>query len=280
MNLRGLGIGAQKSGTTTVWDILRRQPWFAAPVAKEINYFSSRFHLGEDWYRAQFPDVRPGRFSVDISPSYLRADSASARARAFDPSLRVFAILRDPVERAFSAYLHLQRNGRIGRSTTFEDVVGSPTGEQRFGIIIEQGYYSRLLTPWFENFGQSAVHVMFLQELLEQPEASCSALFRHLGVPDQDTVPVTRADLPHSNPARQTRYLPGKRLVLTAARAQSGRGRTRAARTLRSTARIFDRPAEGSQRPTMDAATREQLRVHYRPHDEELRRLLGRPLPW
>jgi hypothetical protein len=275
-----LGIGAQKSGTTTIWTVLRGQKWFAAPVAKELNYFSSAFHLGEAWYLTQFPDDEMDRITVDVSPSYLPDTRAAERAWEFDSSLRIFVVLRDPVERAFSAYLHLRRNGTVGRSTTFTDVIHGRVSHRQAKAVVSNGNYYQALRPWIDAFGRDAVHVMLFEELILDPESTCAGLFRHLGIADDRITPVRRADLPHANPARDTWFAPGKRRLIDAARSQSNRGRTRLGRTLRRAARHLDRPVAGSNLPSMSESDRVLLREHYSEQNHELGQLLGRSLPW
>jgi hypothetical protein len=263
-----------------MWNVLRSQEWFAAPLAKELNYFSTRFDLGQAWYLDQFPVDQVDRITADVSPSYLRDTRAAGRAFDFDPTLRIFVILRDPVERAFSAYLHIRRNGRLGRSTTFTDVINGRVSLRQANFVLSGGHYHQLLQPWIEAFGRDAIHIMLFEELIVDPETTCTRLFHHLGVADERITPVTSANLPHANPSRDTWFPSGKRRLIDAARYQSNRGRTRVGWTLRSAARHFDHPTAGSVRPSMSDSDRALLREHYAAQNQKLSHLLGRPLPW
>jgi len=106
---RVLVIGAQKSGTTSVFKYLKPHPAFKPPTQKELDYFTLHHNQGNDWYAAQFP--RTPRFrkhaaTLEASTSYLIAPEAPARARALLPHATITVILRDPVARAHSHFKH------------------------------------------------------------------------------------------------------------------------------------------------------------------------------
>jgi hypothetical protein len=106
-----LCLGAQRAGTTTLHDHLRRHPDVYLPAAKEIHYFSLHAHRPLRWYESWFARAAPGQRAGDISPYYLfhpRAPAAIANAL---PQARLIVLLRDPVDRALSGYFHARRHG-------------------------------------------------------------------------------------------------------------------------------------------------------------------------
>lgn len=97
-----LVIGAQKSGTSALYEYLTHHPRIYA-ARKEVNFFKFHYGKGERWYRRQFP-AGPG-VKVDASPGYFYHGEVPARAAAVLPwNTIVIALLRDPVRRAFSAW--------------------------------------------------------------------------------------------------------------------------------------------------------------------------------
>ena len=280
--IRGLGIGAYKAGTTSLWQILRQQPWFDAPSMKELNYFSTRYDLGEDWYRAQFPPAAHGRVTAEISPSYLRSPDAPGRAHRFDPTQRVFAILRDPVERARSAFDMFHRNGRVDPSTTLLDLLQQQATGTRRPALIRAGDYAIQLAPWMDLFGHDAVHVLFLEELVRDPGPVCRALFDHLGV-DASTITstsVTPQTLPHANAAPEVRSPTAKRFLRRMALRTANRGQVWTSTRITKVAGLLDRDPEDFEGSRMSEEERAVIRGYYEEEMQRLGELLARPLPW
>lgn len=276
-----IGIGAQKGGTTSVWQALQAQPWFDPATAKELNYFSRRFGLGDDWYRAQLPTPRHGRVRGEVSVSYLTHPAAPERIQAFDPNARLFVVLRDPVERAISAHLHGSRDGWPGVSGTIEDVLSGAEASwtaDRLPRSLADGCYHRDLSRYFEHLEPERLHVLFLEELVADPEGQLRALFLHLGAPPASI--VSPLELPHANAYRSALFPRLQRALVVGARRSAHRGRMRTSRRLLR-AEAFLGLRDGSvERPEVPASTRAALREFYAEADVALARLLGRPLPW
>lgn len=160
-----LHVGVGKGGSTWVHEALSTHPEAFLSEAKDL-YFFSRFHeRGLDWYARQFQSAPPhAKVIGEVCPEYLWTPEAAGRIRAdLGPGVRVMATLRDPVTRAFSAYLYDSRNGVTGRSfgETLDD---SPRilGEARYRTHLER--YVRALGP-------EGVHVTVFEDLKADPQA-------------------------------------------------------------------------------------------------------------
>jgi hypothetical protein len=124
-------VGAQRCGTTTLYRLLRDHPQVVRPAfRKGIGYFDLEFERGERWYRGHFPvervaavrTVRHGPpVTFEISGYYLFHPLAAERMAASLPGVRVVAMVRDPCERAYSAYRHEYARGF--EHETFEDAL-------------------------------------------------------------------------------------------------------------------------------------------------------------
>jgi hypothetical protein len=106
--------GAQKAGTTYLYQELVRHPQVIPAMTKELHYFSDGYRNGPDWYRGFFPTAaRLSRLGPVItgeaSPSYLFHPWFPARVARDLPDAKIIIMLRDPVKRAFSHYLHERR---------------------------------------------------------------------------------------------------------------------------------------------------------------------------
>lgn len=123
-------VGAQKSGTSTLYRMLAEIPEVCGSVPKEPNFFSRRENLErpEDYWRHFDPASRERcEALLEASTSYLAEPYVPSRiAHALRERARLIAILRDPVDRTYSAYLHLVK--RFDETRPFEAVVGGLGG--------------------------------------------------------------------------------------------------------------------------------------------------------
>ena len=128
-----LVIGAQKSGTTSLHRYLADHPAVVCAVPKEVHYFDVYADRSAAWYLTHYPlrtrgaairsrtGVRPA--VGEVTPCYLFHPRAAARVHAFDASLRLVAVLRNPVDRAYSQYQMQVR--KRGETLTFEEALAA-----------------------------------------------------------------------------------------------------------------------------------------------------------
>jgi hypothetical protein len=106
--------GAQKAGTTYLYQELCAHPHVLPALTKEIHYFDSNYHRDLEWYLGFFPraaKLAMGRITGEASPDYLVHPLAAPRIAKDLPDTKVIILLRDPVRRAFSQFLHERRLG-------------------------------------------------------------------------------------------------------------------------------------------------------------------------
>ena len=102
-------IGAQRSGTTSMFNCLARHPDVRRPLGKEVHYFDLHYARGLKWYRGCFPyrgQLRGRVMTLDASPYHLAHPLAPKRAAKLLPEVKVIAILRNPIDRALSHHQH------------------------------------------------------------------------------------------------------------------------------------------------------------------------------
>ena len=134
-------IGAQKSGTTSLYDFLIKHPAIAPAAKKELHYFSVQYARGELWYRSNFPtNLSRSAFykkttqrllSGEASPLYLFYPMVPDRMKEILPDVKLIVILRNPVDRAYSHYHHSLRKNMEPMS--FERAVRTGRREMRRG---------------------------------------------------------------------------------------------------------------------------------------------------
>ena len=106
-------VGAQKAGTTALYDWLVQQPDVCLPVIKETHFFShdDRYKLGLDWYFKQFPKMNGDAVIGEIDPEYMFFEDVPQRIRELMKAPRIVFVLRNPLDRAYSHYLMSVRRG-------------------------------------------------------------------------------------------------------------------------------------------------------------------------
>jgi hypothetical protein len=170
-----LGIGAQKCASTWIYRILETHPEICVSDPKELDFFSSFFDRGYDWYEHHFagPDAAA---AGEVSPSYFYNPLAAERARTYNPDFKILVSLRDPVERIYSNHLHEVRKGHVSGDLSFERAMA------RNPMYIEQSRYGQHLKTWLDAFGAANVLVLLQEDIAEDPRAEAKRLCDFLGV--------------------------------------------------------------------------------------------------
>lgn len=168
-----IGVGAQRAGTTWVYNCLAQHPEVFVSAKKELHFFYAHYDRGLGWYAAQFAAAGPATARGEISPDYMYSRTALANIARDLPDVRLFAILRDPIDRALSAYaLRQERN----QGVAFGEAC------RRFPALVERGLYCRHLDVIAEYFPPQRVKVLLYDDLVGRPGAFLDELFAFIGV--------------------------------------------------------------------------------------------------
>ena len=255
-------VGGQRCGTTS---LARALSWHPAVVPAalhlEVHYFDTGYHHGPGWYRAHFPSParaaraagtpgapEAGLVAFESSPYYLFHPLAAARIARDLPGVKLLVLLRDPVERAYSAHAHevslgYESERSFDRALELEDarldgeaarITASPgyaSHSHQHHAYRTRGHYAEQLTRLAAHAGRDNIHVTSSEEFFASPEPAYDAIVDFLGLPRAGYPPFTRRN------ARP-------------------------------------RPAP------MNPATRTALDNHYRPHDDHLAQWLGHQPSW
>ena len=106
-------LGAAKSGTTTLYDILRQHPDLYIPSFKEPHFFDipENYKNGIKWYEKTYFKNANQKIVADFTPSYFFDEEAPKRIfESLGGELKFVVILRNPLDRAYSHYLHSKRD--------------------------------------------------------------------------------------------------------------------------------------------------------------------------
>lgn len=269
-------LGAQKSGTTTVADLLAAQPEIFVPSIKETYFFCDEtlWAKGTDWFRQEFyatAAARNAQVTCDATPFYLASPAALDRLATFaGPDARFVAVLRDPVTRAYSAYWHQRRLGN--EDLSFEAALEAEpariaAAHERGGrwwrhAYAEVGRYAGQLDLAFDRLGRDRFLILG-QSDLRDTQALERRLRAHVGLPPRD---APAADPRRANSAAMPRslavqkFVTGRNPVKTVARQILPREwRTRIGRT------ILKSNLKAQDYPPMRPETRARLQETFAP---------------
>ena len=176
-------IGCPKSGTTTLFKILCQHSQIHTPKFKEPFFFNnSNYQNGIDWYaNTYYDDIKNEKWVLDFTPSYLYSDEALFRINEYSKGkdLKFIVMLRNPVERAYSHYLHTLRDGL--EDLDFNDAIQAESerllnyennllSQLKYSYVY-QSLYHKHLSKYFESFGRNNFFVInYDSQLLDKSE--------------------------------------------------------------------------------------------------------------
>ena len=252
-----LVIGGQRCGTTSMYRTLSQHPAVLKAVRhKGVHYFDTDYSKGMAWYRAHFPlqrtadqverrlGVRPQTF--ESAPYYMFHPLAAERIERDLPGVKVIVLLRDPVERAYSAHAHELARGYEDQdfetALALEDsrldgeaerLIADPQyrshSHQHHGYL-QRGRYVEHLERLEKVFGRDRIHVVDSHRFFTEPEPVYDDVLEFLG-------------LPHTGYPTFEQH-------------------------------------NARPRSPMPAELRERLEAHCEPYDERLVSWLGHPVSW
>ncbi|GIH99091.1 sulfotransferase family protein [Planobispora takensis] len=204
-------VGAQRSGTTSLYRALAQHPLTLKPVLRKgVHYFDMAYHRGISWYRAHFPltasvsrlSRRHGRrpLAFESAPYYLFHPLAAARIAEDLPGVKLIVLVRDPVERAFSAHAHELARGfetepSFARAVELEEerlagavreLARSPRAashSHRHHAYLARGRYAEQLSRVERLIGRDRVLVVDSGRFFSRPEAVYDRVLEFLGLP-------------------------------------------------------------------------------------------------
>jgi hypothetical protein len=202
-------IGAQRCGTTSIARWLGEHPQIFLG-AKEVHFFDAGYERGTAWYAERFADAPSGSIAGEATPNYIFFPEVPARMAAVVPEARLVAILRNPVDRAYSHYWHERRRGR--EHLSFESALDAEPERTSRGdafararpAYLARGRYREQLERVTEHFPLSQLHVMLFDDVRAAPHRAYADLCRFLGV-DAKFVPRSIGSRENASTAARSR---------------------------------------------------------------------------
>lgn len=197
-------IGAAKAGTTALFYYLKQHPAIYACPLLEPNYFALQGqkpafsgpgdkeavnqHSITDLesYELLFQDVAIEQVAGEVSPLYLYHPETAHRISQQVPMAKLIVILRDPVERAYSSFLHLRRDGREP-CEFFEDALAEEdrriaAGWEHLWHYKAMGFYAEQLERYLTHFSRSQMLILLHDDFKRRPVETLQQIFAFLGI--------------------------------------------------------------------------------------------------
>jgi hypothetical protein len=197
-------IGAQKSGTTSLYRYLCQHPQIVPSVKKEVHFFDGgidpsvdNFEKGLPWYSTHFPsrkNLNADQKTFEATPSYLFNPIAPKRIYDLIPQVKLVALLRNPTERAISHYFHEKRKGReplsILEALEVEETrLKSSIEEKNYksDVFINYSYklrglYKNQLERYSDLFPMEQILILPSEEFFANPNTSLARVFEFIEV--------------------------------------------------------------------------------------------------
>jgi Sulfotransferase domain len=202
-------VGGQRCGTTTIFQTLAAHPQVLRPVLdKGTDYYTLHFSGGLDWYRAQMPlrttvrarTLRRGQAQVFEACTYYMFHPLAVERMAHDlPDAKLVVMLRDPVQRAFSAYKHefargfeteadfvtaleLEPERLAGEVEKMKQDVDYESFSHRHHAYRSRGQFAEQLSRIYQYYPPAQVHVMLSESFFADPAGEWARLTSFLGL--------------------------------------------------------------------------------------------------
>jgi hypothetical protein len=176
--------GAQKSGTTWLFECLDEHPEVFVPTVKEVHFFCptsecrfSTANNGEGWYKTQFKSDGSTKALGDLSTDYMYYSECAGHLAKYNPALKVIFMLRNPIDRAYSAYWMWRRH--TPDLPPFREVL------RQNDSLVARGLYTEQIKRYFRTFPKNQIRVYIYEEFIEAPDSSIEDLYRFIGVDAQ-----------------------------------------------------------------------------------------------
>ena len=197
-------IGAGRAGTTSLYHYLRQDPKIFMSSIKETNFFAFQEGVGDaeaeirpptgdlfpirrmDDYLALFAEAGDAVAVGEASPLYMYAPGTAERMKDALPEARIIAVLRNPVDRAYSSHLKYVRDGVEQRtlSEAIRDEQSSVNPKSLYGPYnyLRAGYHARNLAPYFESFPRDRIAVILFEDFARDTKTTLRQILGFLEV--------------------------------------------------------------------------------------------------
>ncbi len=276
-------LGAGKCGTTSLHGWLGQHSDICMSFPKEPAFFWGEFDRGMDFYRSTyFKHCKDELLTGDASHLNIYHAHVPARIHSVNQEASFILLVRNPIDRAMSAYWHSLRRGKIagsfadvikanyervksGRQALTAKNIKARSGKESVEVpVLDAGYYAEQLERYFEFFPKDRFKIFLMEDMRKDPMGLVRETCEFLGV---DTGQCASFDLSPRNQATPLKLRPRNFKQLKANFLSGNKEGS-----------LFTRLSNMSERPVMAVETRKWLVEHYRAHNKRLAEIFGRSL--
>lgn len=203
-----IGIGFRRCGSSWLHQALSQHPDICKPI-KGVHFFSDEllYAKGKYWYLNQIE--QSGNFGVtgEFSVSYSYPENCELTAKRMKetfPDVKVFAVVRNPVDRAFSDFNRSIQKCEIEKTSFLKAISDNPE-------FLDRGRYQRNLYHFHKFFGDN-LKVFFYDDLEKNPAEFICQFYSWLGVDEKFVPSVVQKQLGH---ARQVRSIGAQKVLMS-----------------------------------------------------------------
>ena len=279
-------VGAEKAGTTSLYEYLKDDPGVFLSDIKEPNFFTVNIkpeHFfcsvirDKKQYLKLFSSAKEEIAIGEASPIYLMDPETPQLIKKTVPNAKIIILLRDPIQRALSSYFNSVRSG--WESRPFNDVIRWANDLRKKNedltsrIIIEAGFYSDQVRRYLDIFGTEHVKIIIFEEFIQDPEKVTLQVLEFLGVHTNKPLKIEKIHNPGGIPRNNfSKIIIENMLIKKIALKIFQYGGSK---------KIRDRfLIKEIEKPQMEKHDREFLQELYSEDIKKLKKILNRSLPW
>lgn len=200
-------IGAQKAGTTSLHDLLVQHQKVSTSLLKENTFFSrdSEYQKGLKYFKKLFPKNIPSENVLGTSDvQLLSSEKGVKRVYEYNPSVKIIVLLRNPVDRAYSAYNFAIQQERETDEISFEqrfiefsqkDLNNYKRDETALFDYFYDSFYGLHLNRWASVFSKENIFVCTTNELRQTPQLLLNRIFGFLGIPKSEINEIKKSNV-------------------------------------------------------------------------------------
>jgi hypothetical protein len=274
-------VGAQKAGTTSLKHYLGEHPQVLTHLQKEFAFFydDAEYSSGvESAYRKYFGEGFRNKVLLAKNAGLYVKESGLKRLQKHNPACQIVLILRNPVERSYSAYLMEKNYGNFsGEFSEIRDIISNASRDDwRYEFFIRMGMYAEYVQTLQKYFPKDQLNIILFEDLIKDPVTVCQRLFRKLNI-DPSFQPDTSVKYNVTHKMRSSNYarfvmklLQNNHPIKKAVRKIIPMGQDyKIGEMLRNVNKSQDKP------DSIPSEMREVLTTFYIPHNNALAELTG-----